>query len=233
MEWKSFWNEFPVKFGETDFLKQVEKTVGGKPISPVQFETIISDIHKTLETQMDDIVLDLCCGNGVITAIMSKACKFIVGVDYSEPLIKIAQKYNKPENASYFQMSVLDLNANNLLNKSFTKIYMYEALQHFNEDGFPKILALINEISSPSSIIFIGSIPNIDKLWDFYDTDERRKDYLERKSKNQEAIGTWWNQKYIVDTCLQNGFECEILSQSQVLHTAHYRFDIRLTKRSI
>ncbi len=232
MKWKSFWNEFPVKFGETDFLKQVEKTVGGKPISPVQFETIISDINKTLGTKKDDIVLDLCCGNGVITAIMSKACKSIVGVDYSEPLIKNARKYNKPENASYFQMSVLDPNAKKLLNKPFTKIYMYEALQHFNEDDFSKILALINEISSPNSVILIGSIPNIDQLWDFYDTDERRKDYLERKSKNQEAIGTWWKQKHIVDICLQNGFECKILSQSQVLHTAHYRFDIRLAKQS-
>lgn len=232
MEWKSFWNEFPVKFMETDFLKQVEKTVGGKPISPVQFEAIISDIHNALGTQKDDVVLDICCGNGVITAIMSKACKSIVGVDYSEPLIKIAQKYNKPENASYFQRSVLELDSKKLPNTPFTKIYMYEALQHFNEDDFPKILNLIKEVADPNMVIFIGSIPDVDKLWDFYDTDERRKDYMIRKSKNQEAIGTWWKQKHIVDMSLQNGFECEILLQSQVLHTAHYRFDVRLTRRS-
>lgn len=230
MEWKNFWNNYPSKFEETEFLKQVEKTVSGKPISQDQFAALISDIKKALDVKEDDIVLDMCCGNGVITRVIAGVCNSIVGVDYSEPLIKVARKYNNPGNVIYFQKSILDQGLKNLHNRLFTKIYLYEALQHFDENDLPKILDAIREISTSNSVIFIGSIPDIDRLWNFYDTDERQKDYFIRKSKNEEAIGTWWQQNHVVDICSKNGYLCEVLPQNQKLHTAHYRFDVRLIK---
>lgn len=230
MDWKKHFNQHPTLFKETEFLKQVGKTVSGQPITPAQFEAQISDICKGLNINNNDFILDMCCGNGIITAEISKICSAIIGIDFSEPLINNAGKYNKYENISYFCMSVLDQNIKSLSSKPFTKIYMYEALQHFEEDDLQKILELVLEISSSRPVIFIGGIPDIDKLWDFYDTDERREDYRRRKSQNQEAIGTWWNREYIADVCLQNGLECEFLSQSQILHSAHYRFDVHLTR---
>ena len=230
MDWKKHFNQHVALFEETEFLKQVQKTVSGQPITSVQLEALISDIHKALNISNDDFILDMCCGNGIITTEISKACRAVTGIDFSEPLINIAGKYNKPENVTYFCMSVLDQNIKSLASKPFTKIYMYEALQHFEEDDLQKLLELILEISSSNPVIFIGSIPDEDKLWEFYDTDERREDYRRRKSQNQEAIGTWWNRKYIVDVCLQNGLECKFLSQNKLLHSARYRFDVRLTK---
>jgi len=231
MDWKKHYTQQPTLFEETEFLKQVGKTVSGQPITSAQLEAQISDIHKALNLSKDDFVLDMCCGNGVITTEISRMCQSVIGIDFSEPLIKIAEKYNNPENVTYFCMSVLDQSVKRLANEPFTKIYMYEALQHFSEDVFPKILELITEISTSNSVIFLGGIPDMDRLWDFYDTEERREDYRIRKGKNQEAIGTWWKQKDIADVCFQNGFECEVLSQNQLLHSAHYRFDIRLTRQ--
>jgi 2-polyprenyl-3-methyl-5-hydroxy-6-metoxy-1,4-benzoquinol methylase len=213
-------------------LKQVEKTVSGQPISPAQFEAIILDVRKALEINKNDRVLDMCCGNGVITAEIAKACDSILGIDYSEPLIKIAKKYNQSDNTAYYHMSVLDQNLINLVDRLFTKIYMYEALQHFTEKDLIKILDLIREISTPDAVIFFGSVPDLDKIWDFYNTDERREDYRIRKSKNEEAIGTWWNRKTIEEICLQRGFELKFLAQNQLLHSAHYRFDFCLVKQS-
>jgi len=233
MDWKKHYSQNAVLFKETEFLKQVQKTVSGQPITPAQLEAQILDIRKALDIRNDDFILDMCCGNGIITAEISKSCNAVIGIDFTEPLIKIAEKYNKPENVTYFCMSVLDQNIKRLVNKPFTKIYMYDALQHFKEDDLQKILELVLEISGSKPVILMGGIPDIDKLWDFYDTDERREEYRKRKSQNQEAIGTWWNRNYIKEVSSQNGFECEFLSQNPILHSAHYRFDIRLSKMGI
>jgi 2-polyprenyl-3-methyl-5-hydroxy-6-metoxy-1,4-benzoquinol methylase len=230
MDWKEHYNKYPLQFEETEFLKQVQKTVCGQPITPSQLDAQISNIRKALDISDSDVALDLCCGNGIITAELSKACSAVMGIDFSEPLINIARKYNKPENVTYFCMSALDQDIKKIFTKPFTKIYMYEGLQHFKENELQKLLALITEISNSNPVIFIGGIPDIDKLWVFYDTEERREEYRRRKSQNREAIGTWWNRKYIMDVCLQNGFACDFVSQSPILHSAHYRFDIRLTK---
>lgn len=230
MKWKKHWDEYPTKFQETEYFKQVGKTVSGNPISDTQFRGIISDISAGLNIGREDTVLDMCCGNGIITTEISKDCKSVVGIDYSDHLIRVAQKFNKPENVSYFCASVLEKDLKKLFNKPFTKIYMYEALQHFNEDDFVNIVDLIGEISSTNSTIFFGSVPDKDKLWDFYNTAERRDEYIIRQSENNDALGTWWSQKYIVNICLNKGFEVEFLPQNPILHTSHYRFDFRLTK---
>lgn len=231
MNWKEYFTQRASLFGETEFLQQVHKTVAGQPITQAQFAAQLSDIKNALELSKDDYVLDMCCGNGIITTEMAEFCHAIVGVDFSDPLIEIANKYNKPENATYYCMSVLDKKITSISNKPFTKIFMYEALQHFSKDDFRTLLEIIMEISNPNSVTFFGGIPDIDKLWDFYDTEERREQYRIMKSKNQEAIGTWWEKNEIIDVCLQNGFKCEIVLQNSILHSSRYRFDACLTKQ--
>ncbi len=230
MEWKKFWAQYPTKFDETDFLKQVEKTVSGQPISSAQFGAIILDIFAELEVDENDRILDMCCGNGVITAEIAKKCNSILGVDYSEPLIKIAKKYNQLKNVTYYHGSVLDQNLKDFFERPFTKIYMYEALQHFVEDDLSKLVTIIKQISTTDAIILLGSVPDKDKIWDFYNTEERREDYKIRKSNNEEAIGTWWDRKFIEDVCRQQGYDAVFFAQNKLLHSAHYRFDVRLTK---
>lgn len=45
----------------------------------------------------DDLVLDIGSGNGIRTVEISKTCKPIIGIDFSESLIKIknCKKYNE------------------------------------------------------------------------------------------------------------------------------------------
>jgi SAM-dependent methyltransferase len=230
MDWKKYWNETPNKFGETEFLRQLGKTVSGIPITPEQFSAQLADIRKALNINTNDLILDMCCGNGIITAQLSKVCLFIVGVDFSEPLISIAKKYNMPTNVQYYCMSALDPDIKFITDKPFTKVYMYEALQHFEENDLVRLLMLIKEISVPDVVIFLGGIPDIDRIWDFYDTEERRLDYERRKKENREAIGTWWKQSIIHEASKQCGFESNVLIQNPLLHSAHYRFDVLLTK---
>jgi cyclopropane fatty-acyl-phospholipid synthase-like methyltransferase len=220
--------------GESEFLQQVGKTVSGKPISHDQFMAILLDIYKGLDLNKTDIVLDMCCGNGLVTAEIAKKCNSIIGIDHSDSLVKIAKEYYQPENITYYQGSILDPGIKTyFLNvRPFTKILMYEALQHFTEDDLATILEITTEISTPNVVIFWGSIPDKDKIWDFYDTDEKREMYQIRKSRNEEKIRNWWDKKIIEKECLRNGYKIQFLAQNPILHSAYYRFDVQLSKNA-
>jgi 2-polyprenyl-3-methyl-5-hydroxy-6-metoxy-1,4-benzoquinol methylase len=109
VRWKDFWNTYPNRFAHTEFLRQVSKTCHGHPITQEQIQIIIDDIIRKLHLQARDHVLDLCCGNGVITSAIAKHCALVRGVDFSKPLIKIAREYHRAPNIRYYCMSVLDI----------------------------------------------------------------------------------------------------------------------------
>ncbi len=39
MNWEDYWTSYPKKFGETEYLKQIKNTIGGKPVH-------VSKIHE-------------------------------------------------------------------------------------------------------------------------------------------------------------------------------------------
>lgn len=224
-DWKKYWNSFPNEFDGESFFEQVGKTVKRKPISEEQLKEIISGIISNLDLKPEDSVLDLCCGNGLITKSISGYCASITGLDYSERLIEIATKHNGGSNIEYIYGDVNNLEAF-LKGKNFSKAYMYEALQHFTPGQFEGLLKNLKKVMGNDFIILVGSIPDKALKWNFYNTIRRKLSCLWKVLKNDEAIGTWWERDFIADVCKKNGLKIRFLSQNKVLHTSHYRFDV-------
>ena len=231
MNWKDFWSKFPDQFAKDDFVKQVGKTVEGQPISNEQLNQLITDVVQKLDLKDNDVVLDLCCGNGLITFAVAQKCQSIVGVDFSKPLIEIALKYHNPINAKYLNMPVFDISAANLqMPKSFTKIYMYEGLQYFQEAQFSHLMQTLLALSNEKVTMLFAGIPDMDKIREFYNTPERQLEYETRKRQGIEMIGTWWEKSFIRQICGEHGLKCDFLAQYELSHTAHYRFDVRIKR---
>jgi len=222
--WKNHWNTFPEHLDETCFLEQVGKAVNKKPISNEQFKEILSSIKSSLSIIPDDDILDLCCGNGIITKAVAGCCRSIVGMDYSQSLVDIAVKYNSLENIRYVQGDVGKI-SEHMKDKRFSRIYMYEALQYFKSKQLQKLLTDLKPLMSGRFALFIGSVPDKSRKWDFYNTINRKLSYIWRSIKNEEAIGTWWDKDFIADVCNKNGLKVNFIEQDKKLHTAHYRFD--------
>jgi len=222
--WENYYNTIPLQVNSDDYLRQVGKTIAGKTIDNSQFDLIVNSIIKNLKINSDDIVLDLCCGNGLITQKILQYCDRIEGIDYSKPLIDIAKSVHSPDYCNYLNKSILDLHPDNFPFK-FSKVYMYEALQHFSQKQFEDILQIIFKITKPQAIIFLGSIPNKEKIWDYYNTFSRKLDYIKRKIINSEAIGYWWNSNSVLEICNKFGMKCTVMNQNPELYTTHYRFD--------
>lgn len=225
MDWNHYWNHVLDSHNETDFFHQVGKTVGGVPISEDQIALSVGQMQACLSFASNDVVLDLCCGNGLITREIAPRCKRIVGVDFSEPLVGVAQAHHCPKNASYHVGSALQLSAKILPEGAlFSKAYMHEALQYFDEADLRNIIAGIRQLTTKACPVFFGGIPDHARLWDFYNTPERKQDYLRRKAEGREAIGTWWERPTLIAVAREAGYECKFIEQPEGLYSAHYRF---------
>ncbi|HPK01751.1 MAG TPA: class I SAM-dependent methyltransferase [Candidatus Sumerlaeota bacterium] len=226
-DWARHWIEFPLTCLPGDHLRQVGKTVGGQPISAAQVGVIADSIVGHLHLTAGDRLLDVCCGNGLLTRILADHCAAATGVDFSPPLIAVARRDHLAANIRYHLMSALALDAPTLLAEGpFSRLLVYEALQHFTPRDLDPLLDGLLALAAPRFRLLLGGIPDRRRKWRFYDTPRRRLDYLRRRLTGREAIGTWWDPATLARAAARRGLACRILPQDPRLHTAHYRFDV-------
>ena len=106
----------------------------------------------------DDIVLDLGCGNGQHSLKAAKRCKKVVGVDYNQRQLKIAQKSAKDKKIKNIEFLKLDLEKKLAFKKNiFDKILCLDILEHLKKRK--QFLSEIKRVLKPGGIVFI-SVPN-------------------------------------------------------------------------
>jgi 2-polyprenyl-3-methyl-5-hydroxy-6-metoxy-1,4-benzoquinol methylase len=223
LDWYKYWNR-PTLLQESDFLRQVGKTVHGQSIPEINIDVIARDIVGALMLHRKDRVLDLCCGNGMITHRCAQQCLHITGVDFSKPLIRTASTFFPGKNITYIEADVRYL-PYWLAQQTFTKVYMYEALQHISNADARKLLLHLRNSASASAAIFFGSVPDRAQLWKFYNTAARRHEYRRRVKEGTEAIGHWWAKSELTRLANDCGYRVKFMKCNPILHGAHYRLD--------
>ena len=89
---ENFWNKTPLWFGESKF------EVGEKSFFLEHRETVINDCfagnfdERLLPKDYEDSVLDLGCGNGVLTKKILRSTKNVIGIDSSDAMVRAAKK---------------------------------------------------------------------------------------------------------------------------------------------
>lgn len=227
---KKYYSDRVKKNSRTDFLWQVGKTVNGEEVSCEQLELIVNNIVKRLDLSAKDVVLDMGCGNGLLTKEVAKHVQKIVGLDSTAELYDIAVEYNASNNISYINENIFDLNLKQHANK-FSKIYLYEVIQHLSLSESSDLLTVLNSITSKKSIIFIGGILDADKKWEFFNTDERKAAYFDSLLQGMDPLGTWYYKGYFKYLAEKHNLNFECIKQDDKLYTSHYRFDCVLWKK--
>ncbi len=208
--WKNIFDTASRQFFDAP-LRQVGKTVNGREISNQQLQLVITAVIDALQLTKDDSVIDLCCGNGLITKALAPLVGEIIGIDFSSGLIKIAEMQRNFTNIKYIESDVLNLNPGYFF--GYKKIFMYEALQHFSESQLGLLLGRMENLA-PGSLIFFGSIPDLNKLRSYYDTVEKFDFYLQSERTGNPHIGKWWLMEEIEQTSLSHGFRVQQLHQN-------------------
>lgn len=226
-DWRKYWKDRTVSLGDSfdDELREVEKTLFGKPVPKDQIDLIIESIRRQLKLSESDFVFDIGCANGLLTARMAAYVGEICGIDISEKLIQAAQRRYDVHNCRFVVQDITTFEPILLAGARPCKFFAYEVLQHFTMEETRSLLITCLNTSRDGMIFFAGSIPDLELIKKFYNTPERWQLYKNNISQNSEQIGQWWRREEIHDICSDLKLKCATFDQNPDLYTAHYRFD--------
>ncbi|MBL4659148.1 MAG: class I SAM-dependent methyltransferase [Alcanivoracaceae bacterium] len=221
---RKYYNARVNSLEKEELLKQVGHSVNGKAISIKDFESIIMDINNALDLSNDDDLLDLCCGNGVITKQLSTFCHSIYGVDFSHELISIAKTNSSSNNEYFINCDIFDIHKHLSESINFSKVLMFGSLQHFTHQRFSDLLELIKSLCGKEFTIFFGFVTDKDYKWQFYNTIKKRLLYFYRRLMKTDVMGTWWDKKNIKSVCEEMNLECHFININFGNYGYPYRF---------
>ena len=230
INWRQYWEDFPLRFDESDFERQVGRTAhGGVPTPEAELSLVTEEIVDCLELSPRDRLLDLCCGNGLLSAKLATRCASVIGFDFSAPMIRIARKHHAPPSVDYVEGSVLELDT--VLDPPFDKVCMIESLAYFGPEHLGRILDGVSRVGTRQVTALFSGVLDADSMWSFFDTAERRAAYEKQKREGREIMGRWWERDEIASIAERHGYQATFTRQDARLNTAHYRFNVVMRRR--
>jgi ubiquinone/menaquinone biosynthesis C-methylase UbiE len=230
--WHKYWNSINIK--TTDSQTQVGRTHKRKPVEFGIWDKTVDFIYQNMELSDNSLLLDLCCGNGMLTIPLAKKVKNIVAVDFSKPLLAVLKnQLNKTQNVHllYGNINAMHPSEFRVNGQHFSHILLYFAIQHFTERETILVFEKAYQCLQARGIFYLGDIPDRTKLWNFANTDEYANIYFESVKNETPAIGTWFLQEDLLKMAHYVGFvHSEIITQPDYQINSGYRFDLKLIK---
>jgi cyclopropane fatty-acyl-phospholipid synthase-like methyltransferase len=223
--WKSFWLKHAKENLNSEPQIQVLRTLDKQPISRKVFEAIVNSIAEMLEPQPGNSMLDLCCGNGVITRELINRFATVTAVDLSEEFV--AQLGNGLEgNITAF---AADARTVQFTENTFDRILLYAGLQYFSESETVDLFMRMRHWVRNGGSVVIGDIPDASRRWNFFDSPARESAYFEALKGGQPIVGNWFEPGWLKKLAQHAGFASALTKlQPQSFPYQHYRFDIVL-----
>lgn len=229
------WNDFWVNYRniethtESDLYFQVGKTVNKSPVSQEVFESALQDIVKSLAVKKEDVILEMCCGNGLLTYPLSQIASKIFAFDFTPHLIEAAKKFKKNSSIDYHvgdaKSSFFDLFE---IEDYPEKYLMSDSLCYFTPEELKEIIIYI--LSKREKFVFyLTGVPNDSLKWNFYNTPERKKVYLdgvEAGDLTNNGIARWWKKAELLKIAEELDLKITLKNQS---HT-NFRMDVLFEK---
>ncbi len=225
--WVEYWQQRGQKLGDADMCVQVGRTINSQPLADDEIAAILEDIESKIELRADDEVLEMCCGNGIITRHLAPQCRQIVANDVSCELLA------KIDFAEFPNVVPLEQDARLLSfpDESFDKVLLYAGLQYFSERETIVLFRSVMNWLRRGGVFLVGDIPNRDRIWNYFCRDQWRDAYFRGLEAGQPIIGSWFGPSWFEKLGQYLGCQdIEALPQHHSMPFAHYRFDVKLKK---
>lgn len=227
MNWRRFWDRIAA---EADPHDQVGRTGGLVPINEVLIQRMTSRMAGLLDLQPTDHLLDLCCGNGLITRALACRCQQTLGIDLAPAQIKQAQRGPECPGLTFRTGDVTRLAALDL--PPCDKINLHFSFQYLDRPGQGHLaLKGMQRLLRPGGRILLGDVPDRDRLRVFYPRRRDRLRYFLRLTLGRSLMGKFWSEAEIRRLAQPLGLHVERLHQPPDFPYAHYRSDYLLTWR--
>lgn len=228
---KEYWPEFWKKHGKASVNEnqhlQVLRTQNKMPIEEECWQRTLDFVLEQIDPQATDDILDLCCGNGLISSEISKKCRSVQSVDIAPELV---EKIDIGEHPNITPI-VGDIRTVELPLNSFDKVVIYAAIQYLTLGEtvawFEKMIRIIRD----GGILYIGDIPDRARLWSFFNSPERESIHFECVKNEEAIVGTWFEQDWLCKLACHAGFKhAEIVPQPDYMIYTGYRYDMKVFK---
>jgi len=219
--------EHPQKCAPGDFWGQVRRTVNGKPIPQEQIDLIFFMIRQALCFQPDDVLLDLCCGNGRLGSEFFDEIRTYLGVDMSPVLIEIARKnFERFSTHKFLLQNAQEYCQRESHPELFTKLLCFGSFAYFSETQAFEVLSLLHRRFTSLKRLFISSIPDKDNADAFFNGREALP-----TDDHTSAIGRWYTRDDFAKLAGSCGWKVTLSEMPSVFYQAHYRFNAILGRR--
>lgn len=226
MNWKELWSQFATS--SQDAMRQVGRTVNNNPISDNLINEIVKDIITKTQIAQTDKVLDICCGNGLLTQKIASHCKEIIGIDREEKLIERAKAEFKQDNITYLIGDALQIA--DIVDDKFDVIILYFSFQYFDSlEAGQKMISAMLSLLNPNGCILIGDVPDREKLAVFYPRWIDRFRYWITLMTGKNAMGKFWKYEEILQICEKYDAQVKLCPQKKELPYSHYRIDFLIS----
>lgn len=225
--WEKFWVDYGEKSTVRDAQTQVLRTLNKKPIDNQLWQRTLGLIIDKLSLKSSYCVVDLCCGNGLISTKLAPLCKSVISVDVSSHLLSQID-LEKNKNITIINKNILELE---LPSNSFEIVLLYAGLQYFDNQEVIEIFRKAFEWLKPGGIFYVGDIPDHNKLWSFFSNEEREFAYFDSLKKGEPIVGNWFEVGFLEKLGRYTGFSSsEFIEQSVDMIYSFFRFDMRFKK---
>jgi len=213
-----------------DFWGQIKRTVNGKAVSEDQIQMIINAIKSNLLINKNDKLLDLGCGNGALANYMFNDINSYLGVDFSAPLLKVANdNFRKEPNFIFSESDICEFVTSDLGANKYTKVLIYGCFSYLTKENSHQLL--LNLVSKYKNLerVFIGNLPDKNKAPLFFKDNPYDEKLL---SDSESPIGIWRTKDEFIELCNQTGWEIKFHCMPDNFYSHHYRYDVTLTKKN-
>ncbi|MHB8140463.1 MAG: class I SAM-dependent methyltransferase [Vulcanimicrobiaceae bacterium] len=223
---RSDYLEHPKTLAPDDFWGQVKRTVAGKPIAEEQIVMIVEAVKKTLALTSRDILLDLACGNGALSARLFDSCAGALGVDVSEYLIEIAKQYfSRPPQYDFLYQDVASYVLSETEPQRFSKVLCYASFQYFSPDDARELLSTLANRFPNIELFYIGNLPDRDRHQNFFRDREVQPGELD---DHTSQIGIWRTEAEFARLAASTGWSVTFSRMPDTYFTADNRYDALL-----
>jgi ubiquinone/menaquinone biosynthesis C-methylase UbiE len=225
MNWKHFWQQIGT---QQNPLLQVGRKVGEVVQDEHVLEAYAAYIALTLELSQNDVLLDVCCGNGLLTSYLAKHCKAILGVDFSQTHIDYANIHFASSTVTFQCVDALMLEKKTLNGESFssgfTKSTLCFSFQYFESEQLG--LQVVRGIFKQGvKRLFITDIPDSEHFLVYYHSFLKLARLLKQNLFKQNDMGKFWSEKELLYIAKSLGLKGNKILQPAYFPYSAYRSD--------
>ena len=225
--WTKFWEDYGRAVVGEDEQTQVLRTSNKKPISGELWSMTLDMLADQLKISKEDEVLELCCGNGLISRYFAHNCQCVTSVDVSKDLLMQLDRCAH----SNVKTIAEDVRVVDFPEGSFSKIVMYAGIQYLTIDESIPLMKKVFGWLKPGGLFYIGDIPDSERMWHFYDSPDREKVYFDNLIAGTPIVGTWYDSIFLEKVGAYAGFSHgELIPQHDDLIYSKFRYDYKYTK---